>query len=193
MAALESIADSCAGEPRVASVILDGENCWEYYDYNGYYFLEELYRRLEAHPAIRTTTFRASLDEGRVAAAPLRRLAAGSWSRGNFSTWIGSPDKNRAWDLLCAAKQSYDLVMASGRLDEARAREAARQLGACEGSDWFWWLEREPTGSDGASFDALFRTHLANLYRFLELPVPATLAQPVHGVPPGARVAKEPA
>jgi len=27
---------------------------------------------------------------------------------GNFSTWIGSADKNRAWDLLCAAKQSFD-------------------------------------------------------------------------------------
>ena len=31
------------------SVILDGENAWEHYPYNGYYFLDELYERLVRH------------------------------------------------------------------------------------------------------------------------------------------------
>lgn len=191
IAALESLAAPARDGTPIVSVILDGENCWEHYDYNGYYFLEELYRRLESHPAIRTTTFAAHLARGDAGVAPLKRVAAGSWSHGNFADWIGSPDKNRAWDLLCAAKQSYDLVMASGRLDPGARREAARQLAACEASDWFWWLGRGADDPDAASFDALFRAHLSNLYRFLSLPVPGVLAEPIRGAEPVARAARQ--
>ena len=41
------------GENPVVSVILDGENAWEYYPYNGYYFLNDLYEILENHASIR--------------------------------------------------------------------------------------------------------------------------------------------
>lgn len=44
-------------EDRVVSIILDGENAWEYYSYNGYYFLQALYQRLAEHPDIELTTF----------------------------------------------------------------------------------------------------------------------------------------
>ena len=41
---LEEIWRSNSGhENPVVSIILDGENAWEYYPYNGYYFLSELY------------------------------------------------------------------------------------------------------------------------------------------------------
>lgn len=183
IAALETIEAAPGAEPPVIGVMLDGENCWEHYDYNGYYFLEELYRRIEAHPGIRTATLRECAAERGATAAPLRRIAAGSWMQGTLATWIGSPDKNRAWDLLCAAKQSYDLVLASGRLDAARRREAERQLTACEGSDWFWWLGREHPGAEDLGIDALFRRHLANLYRLLGLPVPESLSQPIRHAP----------
>lgn len=172
--ALEAIGAEARDEPPLASVILDGENCWEHYDYNGYDFLDALYGRLESHPTVRTTTFAAHLAARTAPPAPLKKLAAGSWSHASFSEWIGSPAKNHGWDLLCAAKQSYDLVLASGRLDDAAQRRAARQLAACEGSDWFWWMGREHR--DTAAFEALFRTHLANLYACLALPVPAALA-----------------
>ena len=185
IARFEELARSLPEGERVVSVILDGENCWEYYDYNGYYFLDALYREIEKRSHIRTTTFREYLSrprEGGHPVATLQRLTAGSWVFGNFSTWIGSPDKNRAWDLLCAAKQSFDLVIASGRLDDARSREAYRQLAACEASDWFWWLGDYNPSAAVSSFDALFRASLANLYRLLQLPPPANLAQPLsHG------------
>jgi alpha-amylase/alpha-mannosidase (GH57 family) len=176
-------------EGRVISVILDGENCWEYYDYNGYYFLDALYKTLESHPRLRVTTFRECLRDGSRSGEgghrdpmTLQRLTAGSWVFGNFSTWIGSPDKNRAWDLLCAAKQSFDLVMASGRLTEEESGEAHRQLAACEASDWFWWLGDYNPSAAVTSFDELFRANLGNLYRLLHLPPPASLAQPLsHG------------
>jgi alpha-amylase/alpha-mannosidase (GH57 family) len=98
---------------------------------------------------------------------------------GSFSTWIGSTDKNHAWDLLAAAKQCFDLVVASGRLDEARKRAAFDQLAACEASDWFWWFGDYNPVEAVASFDRLYRENLARLYALLNLPAPAELARPI--------------
>jgi alpha-amylase/alpha-mannosidase (GH57 family) len=170
-----------AGEAPVVCIMLDGENAWEYYPYNAFYFLDDLYAALEAHPAIRTVTCGELLDDPAAAeiTRPLPALAAGSWVYGNLSVWIGSPDKNRAWDLLCMAKQSYDLVVASGRLSQAQLADAARQLAVCEGSDWFWWFGDYNPSESVASFDRLFRDNLANLYRLLQLEPPAVLREPV--------------
>jgi alpha-amylase/alpha-mannosidase (GH57 family) len=182
---LESIAAGArADDPPLVSVILDGENCWEYYPYNGYFFLDELYARLARHPSIRTATFAESLrDEESGRARPetgtLPGLVAGSWVYGDFTTWIGSPEKNRAWDLLCAAKASFDLVVESGRLDGAARAAAYRQLAVCEGSDWFWWMGDYNPAHAVASFDALFRANLRRLYGLLHLPAPAALDEPI--------------
>ncbi len=168
------------GESPVVSVILDGENAWEYYPYNGYYFLNDLYELLENHDSIRATTYRDYIPTLSYAdVSPLPVLAAGSWVYGTFSTWIGDADKNRAWDLLCAAKHSYDLVMQSGRLTEEEKARAERQLASCESSDWFWWLGDYNSPHVVSSFDRLFRDNLANLYGLLKLPVPASLDQPI--------------
>ena len=178
---LEEILHNAPGEDDpVVTVILDGENAWEYYPYNGYYFLSELYAKLESHPDIRTTTFHEcvqSLNEpdARVTPSKLHQMVAGSWVYGTFSTWIGSPDKNRGWDLLCDAKRSYDIVMASGRLNEEEMRLATEQLADCEGSDWFWWFGDYNSALSVASFDSLFRRNLSNLYHLLKLTPPQEL------------------
>jgi alpha-amylase/alpha-mannosidase (GH57 family) len=140
------------------------------------------------------------VDAGRPPAAmhKLERLVAGSWVYGNFATWIGSNDKNRAWDLLCAAKQSFDLVKASGRLDGRKLAAAEQQLADCEGSDWFWWFGDYNPSESVASFDRLYRAKLANLYRLIELPAPAALSESIsrgRGEPEGGgsmRRASEP-
>ncbi|MGH8865510.1 MAG: hypothetical protein ACREVZ_12815, partial [Burkholderiales bacterium] len=180
---LEAIAAGAAdGETPLVSVILDGENCWEFYAYNGYYFLDELYRLFESHSLIRTTTYRAYLSQASTGAAALDHITAGSWVYGNFTTWMGSADKNRAWDLLCAAKRSFDLVITSGRLNQEQTRAAYRQLAACEASDWFWWLGDYNPRFAVTSFDQLYRAGLSNLYQLLNLPVPENLTQPIsHG------------
>ena len=179
------------GETPVVSIILDGENCWEYYPYNGHYFLDALYRSLETHATIRPTTYSDWLGgrtepyppaAGPVATATLSRLVAGSWVGGNFATWIGSPDRNHAWDLLCAAKRCYDHATVTGKIDPERAREATRQLAVCEASDWFWWLSDVNPAFAVAELESLFRSHLAHLYRLLDEPPPAALAQSIsHG------------
>jgi alpha-amylase/alpha-mannosidase (GH57 family) len=189
VAELDAIAAQApAGVRPVVSLILDGENPWEAYPYNGWYFLDALYSKLETHATIRPTTYRAYLRERVTATEGARKpvaygelpgLVAGSWVYGTFSTWIGSPDKNHAWDLLVAAKQSYDLVMASGRLDEEAAAAATRQLADCEGSDWFWWFGDYNPATAVSAFDRLYRAKLANLYRLLGLPPPSQLEAPV--------------
>ena len=179
--------DAPDNERPVVSIILDGENAWEYYPYNGYHFLNDLYTELEqCDTTIQTTTYGEYLDHkdaqkkvGFAKSGDLPRLVAGSWVYGTFSTWIGSPDKNHAWDLLCMAKQSYDMVIAGGRLTAAEVAAAEKQLSSCESSDWFWWFgDYNPSGAV-ASFDRLYRHNLMELYRMLKLPVPANLNYPI--------------
>jgi len=171
-------------EIPVVSVILDGENAWEYYPYNGFYFLDELYSALETHPDIHTSTYSDYLNEhevnsGSAEVGSLPGIVAGSWVYGDFSTWIGSRDKNHAWDLLCAAKQSYDMVMASERLSLPEQEAAEKQLCSCESSDWFWWFGDYNPSHAVVSFDRLFRHNLTELYRLLKLPAPHTLSEPI--------------
>jgi alpha-amylase/alpha-mannosidase (GH57 family) len=179
VAALADIAEAAPeGKRPVVSVILDGENAWEYYPYNGYYFLDELYGALENHAEIATTTFAQLLDDKREAAA-LPALVAGSWVHGNLATWIGSPDKNAAWDLLCTAKRSFDDVVASGRLGGAELERATRQLADCEASDWCWWFGDYNPAESVIAFDELYRRKLSHLYALLKLPAPDELDVPI--------------
>jgi alpha-amylase/alpha-mannosidase (GH57 family) len=171
---------------RAVAVVLDGENAWEYFPFNGYYFLRALYQRLVAHPRLKLSTFTSCLQEG-VAVEPLDRLVAGSWIHGSLSTWVGSPSRNRAWDMLCEAKQVFDQVVVEGGLDEAGQLAAEEQLGVCEGSDWFWWFADYNPQEAVGRFDALYRRHLLNLYRMLGEPAPASLEQQIawgSGAPP---------
>jgi alpha-amylase/alpha-mannosidase (GH57 family) len=174
-------------ENPVVSVILDGENAWEYYPYNGYYFLTELYEALVNHPNIEMVTQSEILQAiktpedspYKITCGDLPEIAAGSWVYGTFSTWIGSADKNRGWDLLCDAKKVYDKVMKAGKLSEKEAKLCDRQLSVCEGSDWFWWLGDYNSAASISSFDALYRRNLTNLYLLLKQPVPEILSKPI--------------
>lgn len=176
---VEAIAEASGDIPPLVSIILDGENAWEYYPYNGFYFLDELYAELEKHAAIKTTTYQRYLADTSVATGNLPNLMPGSWVYGNFSTWIGSRDKNRAWDLLCVAKQSYDMVMSSDRLSKTEQAAAERQLCSCESSDWFWWFGDYNPSHAVSSFDQLFRHNLTELYRLLKLSPPKNLQEPI--------------
>ncbi len=174
---LEQIHQHAPKQSKVVSVILDGENAWEYYPYNGYYFLKELYKALAEHPNIEMSTFSdiIGLNESGHFPKPtvLPQVAAGSWVYGTFSTWIGSNDKNAAWDLLCEAKKVYDKVI--NTIDKDLQSECERQLAICEGSDWFWWFGDYNASDSVKSFDKLYRRNLMNLYELLKQPVPQNL------------------
>jgi alpha-amylase/alpha-mannosidase (GH57 family) len=183
---IQNIRNACNQSPEtIIPIILDGENCWEHYRHNGYYFLQKLYKKLTEHPLINLTTFSGYLDQF-AQATQLEELLPGSWVYADFSTWIGSADKNRAWDLLCAAKRTFDAVMASDKLSDEEKKLAERQLSICESSDWFWWFGDYNAAESVSDFDRLYRMHLKNLYRSLGEPLPSSLDQPIsvgHGNP----------
>lgn len=155
-----------SGHNAVISIIMDGENAWEYYPENAYYFLSALYKRMEDHPHLKLTTYEEYLSPERTL-APLPSIVAGSWVYGTFSTWIGNTDKNRGWDMLVEAKHRFDDVLAKGHIKSEQRREIERLLGVCESSDWFWWFGDDNPAETVSNFERLFRGQLTGLYRML--------------------------
>lgn len=174
-------ADKQARPGRVVSIILDGENPWEYYAQNGFHFLKHLYNDLAQCPDLRLVHFSDCVNELKGQIDELPTLVAGSWVYGNFATWIGAPDKNRAWDMLCQAKAAVDNALPL--IDDRERRDAIeRQLALCEGSDWFWWLGDYNPAETVAEFEALYRRQLVALYELLEQTLPDNLANAIsHG------------
>ena len=164
---LENIAVSTRGQDSpLVSIILDGENAWEHFPENGYYFLNTLYQKLAEHPELEMTTYSRYLAE-QPPRPRLPNLVSGSWVYGTFSTWIGDADKNRGWDMLIEAKQAYDETLAANSLDGEQLLAAQHQLSICEGSDWFWWFGDYNPADSVSDFERLFRVHLSNLYSML--------------------------
>jgi alpha-amylase/alpha-mannosidase (GH57 family) len=161
----------------VVSIILDGENAWEYYPDNGWDFLEKLYQNLTSAEHIHITTFGAchNLPSLRT----LHDICPGSWVYGSFSTWIGDKDKNRAWELLVAARHAYDHYLETQTVSNNKREQLEKQLGVCEGSDWFWWFGDYNPGDSVTLFDKLYRAQLSELYRLMNMAIPPVLNHPV--------------
>ena len=174
---LEQILEHSEVQHPTVSIIMDGENAWEYYPENGREFLSNLYRRLAEHPALKLSTFSSLLDQ--VPLKPLPRLVAGSWVYGTFSVWIGHKAKNQAWELLIEAKRAVDGALATDADGKLPLEQILEQLSICESSDWFWWLGEEGRAEDGPAFDELFRAQLKVLYRMIGIAAPAVLNQPI--------------
>jgi alpha-amylase/alpha-mannosidase (GH57 family) len=164
---------------RFALVALDGENAWEHYPFNGYYFLHGLYAALARHPTLRLATLGELVDAG-VDTAPLPRVVAGSWVHGTLATWMGDRDK-----------QAADAVLAQHGLAPERRAAIEHQLALCESSDWFWWFGDYNPYEAVRDFDELYRHQLTSLYRLLGRAPPAALAHPIsigRGAPEGGGV-----
>ncbi len=175
---MEHISDLCPDrDDCIITIILDGENAWEYYPENAWYFLDHLYRALLDNAKLEMATVGDFIAQCNPEPELAQKLVAGSWVYGTFSTWIGSPEKNRGWDLLVDAKHCFDEVVASGKLNPQQLSDASRQLAICEGSDWFWWFGDYNPGPTVSQFDQLYRMHLAHLYHLLNVEAPGNLSE----------------
>ncbi|HZK76196.1 MAG TPA: glycoside hydrolase family 57 protein [Candidatus Kapabacteria bacterium] len=172
------------------SVILDGENCWEYYPRNGFEFLDKLYSALASTPEIHPATFSEVVASTKGEELPLLpRLVAGSWIDANFKIWIGHPEDNAAWDVLSAALDALVRERAHANTLQGTEREAAlarveaahEELMIAEGSDWNWWYGDEHFSAQKDLFDELYRMHLREVYRALDLKIPEVLSVPIAG------------
>ena len=163
--------------PWLVTIALDGENCWEFYSQDGKPFLENLYERLSQETDIKLVTVSEFISKfPPTEAIPADKLHSGSWVDGSFTTWIGDPAKNRAWDLLTAARQ---VLAKHPEATEENNPEVWEALYAAEGSDWFWWFGEGHSSNQDAIFDQLFREHLIAIYQALNEPVPPDLKRSV--------------
>ena len=183
------------GEPdRLLTVILDGENAWEWYrfDNDGKIFQNALYRKLsqlfETRQVVTTTVTEYINGNPRrnVPAHPVETLPKiewlypGSWINANYDTWIGEDEENRAWEYLLIARKDIEI---SG-IDQPDPKKPApkentkawyayrawESMYAAEGSDWFWWYGTNQNAPAGDKpFDRAYITHLQNIYKFAEL------------------------
>jgi alpha-amylase/alpha-mannosidase (GH57 family) len=142
------IKDALPGDREyVVSIILDGENAWEFYEQNGLPFLSLLYERLSSEEGLATVTPREYLS-CQTSLPRLKKLVAGSWIYGKLTTWIGHPEKNRAWEELAEVRSLFASKKACARDKE----KALRFIYRAEGSDWFWWLGEDNPSPQKADF-----------------------------------------
>lgn len=163
--------------PWLVTIALDGENCWENYPQDGKIFLETLYARLSQEESFRLVTVSEFIKQfPPIDKIPPHQLHSGSWIDANFSTWIGDPVKNRAWELLAETRQ----VLANHpEATQENNSEAWEHMFAAEGSDWFWWFGEGHSSNLDHVFDQLFREHLQAVYRALNEAVPTGLLYPL--------------
>ena len=79
--AAQPVIDS--GRDAVLSVILDGENAWEYYPQSGREFLRRFYDGLQRDPGIEAVTVSEAIERHKNV-SPLTSLVPGSWIRRQF-------------------------------------------------------------------------------------------------------------
>ncbi len=157
----------------VIPIILDGENCWEFYHGNGELFLRNLMEAIASDERFTSVTCSeaAQWNEPSVDVPHKYRLSsvtAGSWINGSFDVWIGSPTKNLAWTLLAQAREC---VRKAG--DQANLLERIRALQA---SDYFWWYDEKHIAPHKHEFDKAFRSGLAEIFTLCEQPQPVNLS-----------------
>ncbi|HWB84698.1 MAG TPA: glycoside hydrolase family 57 protein [Bryobacteraceae bacterium] len=176
---LRRIRENCAGllssgRDALVPIILDGENAWEYYELNGRPFLCELYRRISSDSGMSAITVSEALRLH--APETIDHIFPASWINANFDVWIGAEEDNQAWQHLLRARQTFDSAV---EVPEDRRKLAFEELLISEGSDWCWWYGPEHDSPNRVEFDQLYRSHLTNVYRFLNLTPPEELSRPI--------------
>ena len=166
------------GRDAVVSVILDGENAWEYYPKSGREFLRRFYDVVEREGGLEAVTVSQAIARHRNV-SPLPSLVPGSWISANFNVWIGAPEDNRAWDYLHHAREFY--AQHAAQASEAQRKLAFEEILIAEGSDWNWWYGPEHHSANDRDFDELYRKHLSNVYQALGAAPPDYLSHPITG------------
>lgn len=176
---VHAIGDACPHNPAtIVPVILDGENCWEYFPDGGVSFLRSLYQGAVQDHRVEPTTVSEFLQR-HPPTDRLNRLFAGSWISHNFAIWIGHDEDRRAWDALHEARAFLVAQVATGRHDAQTLEKAWEEIYIAEGSDWFWWYGDDHSSALDSLFDHLFRKHLRNVYTLLDHEPPGQLFEPI--------------
>lgn len=160
----------------IVSVILDGENAWEYYENDGMDFLKKLYKSLQENKDIKTVTFSEYLTENPHTKS-LKKIFPGSWINANFSMWIGHEEDNLSWDYLYKVRE--DLILFQKENPHKDFSYSWEEIYVAEGSDWNWWYGDEHYTETKDIFDEIYREHLMSVYLKIGKEPPAFLYVPI--------------
>lgn len=168
---------SSPDENHLLTIAMDGENCWENYYEDGSTFLEALYSLIEEDDSLETVLISEYIEKENHH-RPLKKIHSGSWINKNFQLWVAEPVKNLAWSSLKQVRD--DFINFDKQNPGHKNRDLAhRELMIAQGSDWFWWYGEPNDSGQDHIFDYLFREHLKNVYRYLDLEPPNYLNSPL--------------
>ncbi|MEC7508735.1 MAG: glucodextranase DOMON-like domain-containing protein, partial [Candidatus Thermoplasmatota archaeon] len=162
---------------HLLTVALDGEN-WMFmsefqHQDNARPFMAEWYSRLADHPTIVTTTPSEFLTKG-TDLPEIQTIGTGSWIDGTLRTWAGEEEESLAWQRLVEARQALVEFEATNPNDPGLSA-AWESLYIAEGSDWYWWYGLDQDSGYDENWDVLFKVHLSNIYRAINLDLPPYL------------------
>ena len=167
------------GDPseHLLTVSMDGEN-WMFmsdmqHNDNGRPFTEEWFGRLATHPTIVTTTPGEFLAENRTL-PEITEIGTGSWVDGTLSTWAGEAEESLAWQRLVEARRALVAFEAENPTHPGLA-DAWESVYIAEGSDWYWWYGLDQDSGYDEMWDVLFKVHLSNIYRAVNIDLPPYL------------------
>ena len=166
--------------PHIVSIVLDGENAWEYYPNDGKEFLNAMYQMLNESETIKMVTPSEYLELF-PKQRELETLFPGAWFSPNYDTWIGETEENVAWNYLGKTRDflaKYDVGKTKQASPEAIAK-ALDYMYLAEGSDWFWWYGSDQDSGVDTYFDTGFRALLAKVFESLGEPVPTFVKIPI--------------
>ena len=162
---------------HLLTVALDGEN-WMFmsefqHQDNARPFMHEWYSRLASHPTIVTTTPSEFLSTNPDLPA-IDTIGTGSWIDGTLRTWAGEPEESLGWQRLVEARQAL-VAFEEDNPTHPGLANAWESLYIAEGSDWFWWYGLDQDSGYDENWDVLFKVHLSNIYRAINLDLPPYL------------------
>lgn len=167
--------------PHIVSIVLDGENAWEYYPNDGKEFLNAMYRMLNESETIKMVTPSEYLelfpDQ-----KELDYLFPGAWFSPNYDTWIGEREETEAWNYLGKVRNflaKYDIEKSREAPSPEALAQALDYMYLAEGSDWFWWYGADQDSGVDEYFDTGFRALLTKVYESLEEPVSTFVNVPI--------------
>jgi len=170
------LAENGAEGPNLVTILLDGENAWEFYENDGIAFFEALYQGLSDADNLQTVTPSEYIDLTGDP-EPLDYLFPGSWITPDFSIWIGEDEENLGWTYLLQMRQ--DVQRQLRNLDDETATEVMNLVHIAEGSDWFWWYGTDQNSGNDADFDRQFRQYLEQIYLTMGMDVPSYVYVPI--------------
>ena len=165
-------------DSAVVPIILDGENCWEFYHENGIHFLRELFSMFEITQELETVLFSECLNLPIPNFLPVvKNIRAGSWINANFSIWVGHQDDVKAWNMLSKVRKLVEEN--KSKLPAEQLEKIMDEIYIAEGSDWFWWYGPEHDAPNKPDFDVIYRWRIIEIYKMLGLEPPTDLFVPV--------------